>query len=410
MICPKCGTELPDGARFCMGCGTTLAKPQPKCPKCGKENPEYAKFCLACGAPIAAATVAMTQVPTAAKAAPPSPPAVGAEPFPEPTPAAKPKPKLKDRKGLIIAIAVIAGLLVVGGAVAGIIAWRVSVGNRLVAEIESVELERTDGGNLELNQLPLDTNMVVKVSFRARYKEGGKATLTITNSAAVTEGEQSTYTYDVKSSDGVQEKTSEPFYLKSGTGQQERITAKLEVAKDDKEASDSDDLTYTTVAGQGLEMRLEEARAAAEAKAEEANRVMERAIGLGINVDDLLQRMLDAAGRVEANPTEEELNNLIATLDGVIQEGNQRIAAAEQAQQQQQAGQDEAACKQAMLNFAENNWLPERAWIDSFSWNNSQHTSATGVIGCVGGDGSTAYTTVYATKSGGSWSVSGPVD
>ena len=373
------------------------------CPNCGTELPEGAKFCLTCGAPVATATPVMPQ-PT-----PPRPPVVGAEPFPQPTPTPKPKPKKpRNRKRLVIVIIVIASVLVIGGAVVGIIAWRVSAGNRLVAEIESVELERVDGRSLDLNRVPLDTQLTINVKFHARYKEGGKGTLTITNSAAIAEGESSAYTYDVKSSNDVQEKTTETFYMMLGTGKQESITAKLEVTKDDKEASDSSDLAYTTVAGKGTEIRVEEAGQEAVAKADEANKVLERAQSLGIDVSDLYQKMIVAATKVETNPSEQEINDFIATMDEVIQEGNARIAAAEQARaDEQQAGQDEAACKQAMTDYAQNNWSPyEREWIESFSWNNSLRTSATGVIGVVGGDGSTTLTTVNATKSGENWLIS----
>ena len=45
MICPKCGNKTPKG-KFCVECG---AKLQNSCPNCGKEAPQGAKFCLECG-------------------------------------------------------------------------------------------------------------------------------------------------------------------------------------------------------------------------------------------------------------------------------------------------------------------------------------------------------------------------
>ena len=44
--CPGCGKALPEGAKFCMECGQSLAV---KCPNCGSEMPMGAKFCLQCG-------------------------------------------------------------------------------------------------------------------------------------------------------------------------------------------------------------------------------------------------------------------------------------------------------------------------------------------------------------------------
>lgn len=48
MICPVCGKVTPLG-KFCMECGAQLVN---KCPKCGTEIPLGAKFCLECGEKI----------------------------------------------------------------------------------------------------------------------------------------------------------------------------------------------------------------------------------------------------------------------------------------------------------------------------------------------------------------------
>ena len=44
--CPSCKFKNPDGARFCMSCGTALAN---VCPECNTELPAQARFCLNCG-------------------------------------------------------------------------------------------------------------------------------------------------------------------------------------------------------------------------------------------------------------------------------------------------------------------------------------------------------------------------
>jgi class 3 adenylate cyclase len=49
MACPSCGRENPDGARFCIECGTSLV---PACPACGAELPDGARFCPSCGAAV----------------------------------------------------------------------------------------------------------------------------------------------------------------------------------------------------------------------------------------------------------------------------------------------------------------------------------------------------------------------
>ena len=52
MNCASCGRANPAGARFCGGCGTSLA---PRCPSCGAEAQAGARFCISCGAPLARA-------------------------------------------------------------------------------------------------------------------------------------------------------------------------------------------------------------------------------------------------------------------------------------------------------------------------------------------------------------------
>ncbi|HYN90379.1 MAG TPA: adenylate/guanylate cyclase domain-containing protein, partial [Thermoleophilaceae bacterium] len=46
MSCAACGTENPEGARFCMGCGAALER---TCPSCAAPAPPEARFCMSCG-------------------------------------------------------------------------------------------------------------------------------------------------------------------------------------------------------------------------------------------------------------------------------------------------------------------------------------------------------------------------
>lgn len=60
VFCPQCGTQAPDGARFCGGCGATMPAPPPPpartfCPQCGTELPPGAAFCANCGTPLGGA-------------------------------------------------------------------------------------------------------------------------------------------------------------------------------------------------------------------------------------------------------------------------------------------------------------------------------------------------------------------
>lgn len=51
-LCPSCGAALPEGAKFCPGCGKPAAR-QRTCPVCGAAPAvEGARFCAECGAPL----------------------------------------------------------------------------------------------------------------------------------------------------------------------------------------------------------------------------------------------------------------------------------------------------------------------------------------------------------------------
>ena len=52
MRCPKCNTQNPKGAKFCLNCAAKLVL---ACPQCGMELPHHAKFCFGCAAPIGGA-------------------------------------------------------------------------------------------------------------------------------------------------------------------------------------------------------------------------------------------------------------------------------------------------------------------------------------------------------------------
>ena len=51
MHCPHCDADTPDGAKFCIECGTPMT---PRCPQCGADTLPRAKFCGACGTPLTA--------------------------------------------------------------------------------------------------------------------------------------------------------------------------------------------------------------------------------------------------------------------------------------------------------------------------------------------------------------------
>ena len=52
MTCPRCQSENPPQAKFCLECGAPLAA---RCANCGTQLPVAAKFCLECAHPVSGA-------------------------------------------------------------------------------------------------------------------------------------------------------------------------------------------------------------------------------------------------------------------------------------------------------------------------------------------------------------------
>ena len=61
MSCPSCGTDNPEGAKFCNGCGAPLVR---ACSSCGTGNAPGAKFCSECGATLQVTAVSAPPPPS----------------------------------------------------------------------------------------------------------------------------------------------------------------------------------------------------------------------------------------------------------------------------------------------------------------------------------------------------------
>jgi predicted ATPase/class 3 adenylate cyclase len=74
MKCPNCGTDVPEGQKFCTACGTQVSV---SCPACGHTSSPAAKFCGECGATLApTGDLAKPAMPPSA----PTPPSTTASP------------------------------------------------------------------------------------------------------------------------------------------------------------------------------------------------------------------------------------------------------------------------------------------------------------------------------------------
>jgi hypothetical protein len=57
MRCPRCDADTPEGAKFCIGCGTPLRS---RCRQCGADVLPRAKFCAECGTPLTGKTLVLS--------------------------------------------------------------------------------------------------------------------------------------------------------------------------------------------------------------------------------------------------------------------------------------------------------------------------------------------------------------
>jgi len=302
-----------------------------KCPSCGRDVPEGKKFCTNCGAPMGERTVQMPTVPGPPQ---PSPPPPGSTL--QMTAVAPGPPAGSGRsKTTWIIVAVVVGILVIGGIVGGIIAWRVSAGNKPVADIEKVELTRSDGKDIDLEKVPLDVELTLEATFRAKYKEDGKATLSIY--VEDSEGEEViSDSYKVKSSGEPQKKILE-FHMTVSLGKPLEAKAVLKVTQGEKDLSDSATLEYTAVEGKGKEATLEEVKDKATGKLEEASNAVKEIIGMGIEASDLVKLLDDAIDNLKDAETVEEADGSYEVAVNVINECGSRKAAYQDEKNKNQA-------------------------------------------------------------------------
>lgn len=334
-----------------------------RCPGCGSEMANDRRFCTNCGAALGDRTIEMKNVPPVpATPAPPEPTRAFAgvtgqqqTPYHPPAtpsagavPAGKPGGLSRNSK---IVIACVVALLVLGGAAAGIIIWRVSAGNKTIADISDLELSRADGEKLDLDRVPLDEDLELTATFTARFKEGGKATLKLLvadeNGDVIVDE-----SYTVKSSDDPREKTLE-FSMKSGTGDPLEAKAELDIIGLGKTVSDAKSLEYTAVEGEGEETKLEKAIDKAADKLLEADAAVQDIADLGIEAGDLMEQVSDAEMQLEEATTVAEADTVYELAEGIIAECAARAADAD-GQDQEAANVQACRANQAAIRSALN--------------------------------------------------------
>jgi hypothetical protein len=298
-----------------------------RCPSCGNENSEPLRFCTSCGKPLSADASRPEQ-----SVAPLSQAASG-------------------RRGLKrstkIVVGVVACLLIAGAAAAGFITWLVLESNRPTAEILSMSLARTDGDTLDLEEVPLDTELTLKVRYRASFDESGRSLLRLT--VASGDGEKMIdKTYELESS-GEARSTELEFSMTRGSGKPVKAKAVLAVDQGKTELRVPETLTFTVVEGKGEEVLFEEAQAAALSKCEEATAAVKDLAALNISASDLADRLSRALEDLDDAETSEEANAVYQDAQEIVDECAARRAAAAD---EQSRLRDVEAAKQVMYDYA----------------------------------------------------------
>ncbi len=361
-----------------------------KCSRCGKDVKGDSNFCANCGNPVGEGSAAGGSGNINASGSAASPPLPAGQ-------AASPPPEGTKKRGGLIALLVVASVLIAGGA-AGVLIWRLTARGGLRAEIAQVELSRKGGGPVNLEDVPLGEDLVITVKVRAQYGEGGEAELVIKLFDSAGE-EQRKSRFRVRSGRDPQEFKDEFLFLWS---EGEYFTAKVELkaSEGDREKSDHYELEFYvaegTVADEDFEEALERTKDKLN-KAEDA--VIDLGSGTDVDVDDLLQRLIDAIAAMKEADTLEELDSLYREAERIIADCADRKAAweAEQARreeeqkkqadgggQQPNRGAEVEACRKDMFDYAWRQMVTtpfyaEPVRIDGF-WMNDQCTQAGGTM------------------------------
>jgi len=218
-------------------------------------------------------------------------------------------------------------VIVVGAAIA--IPLIIAASNKPAAEITQVQIVRTDGTTVDSAKVPLETEVALKATYKAKFKGNGSGTiqLVVKSSAGESIADK---TFDVTSSGNLQTKEVK-FTMSEGSGKPLSGNAKLVVTQGASKLNSAKAVSFKMVAGKGEKLQLKEATAAATKKCQVATENLKSTAAKGIDITDLADRLSKALTTLASAKTVAEANAVAGVAQTVIDECNQRVAAAAQA-------------------------------------------------------------------------------
>ena len=263
------------------------------CQSCGKEIARVDKFCPHCGSSFKIVPESSSELEGKTE-----------EAAPEETQKVEPKPTTgAGKKRIPIWLLIVAPLvliLIIGGVVGGVL-WARS-GSELFAEIKSIKLSSSNGGSLNLESVPLNQDVTVKVKYLAQFPQDGDGELVV----KLVDNDGNEILSDDKECESKEEtQTYEEALTMDNTlsGEKLEIVATLKVEAGSSKVDDEDSLAYVAeeaeeedTSGQTIEdTQLKQAFDQAYARTDEAINAVNQLISDGIDgsgLPDILEKSL----------------------------------------------------------------------------------------------------------------------
>lgn len=221
-------------------------------------------------------------------------------------------------------LAVVIACLLVLGAGSTFLLVRILGANRIMASVDSLELKRKDGEDLDLQEVPLDVDLVLEISVRCHFPKGnGQGQLTA-NIVGGDQQVQMSKTFEVTSNVRRQVIDYE-FHMLWSTGEDFKAEAALDVSTTTKDSKSSGDLQFYVPAGLGSSISFDDAKQAAASTLDDAEAAMQDCQDNGIDVSDLEPDLAGARTDLETVESVDDASTVFEFALNLIDQFNARL-------------------------------------------------------------------------------------